>query len=78
MHLCVVVLDHLRPVSSELPTPALSSEPDQNCSVVSVLLVMMMMMKMSATQIAKDINSMLDFGQIGYFWLRWKNLCYSV
>lgn len=25
--------------------------------------------------IAKDSNSMLDFGQIGYFWLRLKNLC---
>ena len=27
------------------------------------------------TQIAKDINSTLDFGQTSYFWLRLKNLC---
>ena len=30
----------------------------------------------AATQIAKDINSMLDFGQTGYFCLRLKNICW--
>lgn len=49
MHLCVVVPEDLRPASSELPTPAQPLEPDQNCSVASVLFVTKIMMKMSAT-----------------------------